>query len=72
MCHALDPNDVRFFSGSSHPELAEGIASYLSVPLEKTKSLPFSNDNLYVQLGASVRGRVVFIVQSLMAFCRSW
>jgi ribose-phosphate pyrophosphokinase len=66
MCHALDPKDVRFFSGSSHSELAEGIAAYLSVPLEKTKSLPFSNDNLYVQLGASVRGRVVFIVQSLV------
>ena len=25
----------------------------------------FSNDNLYIQLGASVRGRKVFIVQSL-------
>jgi ribose-phosphate pyrophosphokinase len=63
--HTLDSNDVRFFSGQSHPKLAEGIASYLGVPLDPTNFDRFSNDNLYVQLGASVRGRNVYIVQSL-------
>lgn len=62
----LDPNDVRIFSGSSHPELAADIAAYLGVPLEDTHFSRFSNDNLYIQLGASVRGRVVYIVQSLV------
>ncbi len=62
---AIDPSEVRFFSGSSHPQLASDIASYLSVPLDKTKITRFSNDNLYIQLGASVRSRTVFIVQSL-------
>jgi len=66
MCHTLDPNDVRVFSGCSHPVLAADIAAYLSVPLEKTLVRRFSNDNLYVQLGASVRARAVFIVQSLV------
>jgi ribose-phosphate pyrophosphokinase len=66
MCHVLDSNDVRFFSGSSHETLAGKIASYLSVPLEKTHVRRFNNDNLSVQLGASVRSRVVFIVQSLV------
>ncbi|MEJ5199441.1 MAG: ribose-phosphate pyrophosphokinase [Anaerolineae bacterium] len=66
MCHALHPNDVRFFSGRSHPALAAGIAAYLSVPLEHTCFRRFSNDNIYIQLGASVRGRSVFIVQSLV------
>ncbi|MCX7669359.1 MAG: ribose-phosphate pyrophosphokinase [Anaerolineae bacterium] len=66
MCHALQPNEVRFFSGRSHPALAASIAAYLSVPLEHTCFRRFSNDNLYVQLGASVRGRSVFIVQSLV------
>ncbi|MDQ1301476.1 MAG: ribose-phosphate pyrophosphokinae [Chloroflexota bacterium] len=66
MCHALDPNDVRVFSGRSHPELAANIAAYLATPLERTLVRRFSNDNLSVQLGASVRGRVVFIVQSLV------
>lgn len=61
----FDPNDVRIFSGNSNPALAGKIAEHLSVPLEKTIISRFSNDNLYVQLEASVRGRVVYIVQSL-------
>ncbi|MBN2548015.1 MAG: ribose-phosphate pyrophosphokinase [Anaerolineales bacterium] len=64
--HILDPNDVRFFSGRSHPRLASDIAAFLSVPLSSTHISHFSNDNLYIQLGASVRGRKVFIVQSLV------
>lgn len=63
--HALNANDVRIFSGESHPTLAAEIAEYLSVPLDPTYFSRFSNDNLYIQLGASVRGRIVFIVQSL-------
>jgi ribose-phosphate pyrophosphokinase len=61
----FDPSDVRFFSGSSHPQLAQEIAKELNVPLEITRFRRFSNDNLYIQLGASVRSRKVFIVQSL-------
>jgi len=61
----IDPSEVRFFSGSSHPQLAVDIARYLGVALDKTNITRFSNDNLYIQLGASVRSRAVFIVQSL-------
>lgn len=61
----IDPSDVRFFTGSSHPLLAKDIASYLNVPLDHTNIGRFSNDNLTIQLGASVRGRRVYIVQSL-------
>ena len=62
---SIDPSEVRFFSGSSNPQLAGDIAKRLGVPLEETRISRFSNDNLYVQLGASVRYRKVFIVQSL-------
>lgn len=62
---ALNPNDTRIFSGQSHRPLAKAIAAYLGLPLDKTKFKRFSNDNLYIQLSASVRGRAVFIVQSL-------
>lgn len=62
---ALDPNDVRVFSGRSHPQLAAGIARHLGVPLDTTRVSRFSNDNLFVQLEASVRSRAVFIVQTL-------
>ncbi len=61
----LDVNDVRFFSGRSNVPLAESITSYLGVPLEPTHFSKFSNDNLFIQLGASVRGRIVYVVQSL-------
>ncbi|MBI5297318.1 MAG: ribose-phosphate pyrophosphokinase [Chloroflexi bacterium] len=57
--------EVRFFSGSSNPHLAESIAAKLGVPLDETKITRFSNDNMYIQLGASVRYRRVYIVQSL-------
>lgn len=66
MQHTLNPEEVRIFSGSSHPTLAADIADYLSVPLDPTFVSRFSNDNLYVQLGSSVRGRVVHIIQSLI------
>jgi ribose-phosphate pyrophosphokinase len=62
----LEPSDVRIFSGRSNPELAQEIADKLSVPLEETHFSRFSNDNMYVQLGSSVRGRIVYIVQSLV------
>jgi ribose-phosphate pyrophosphokinase len=57
--------EVRFFSGNSNPQLAAKIASELGVPLDPTHISRFSNDNLYIQLEASVRNRVVYIVQSL-------
>ena len=62
----INPDDVRLFSGRSHPELAASIALHLGVPLETTHFSRFSNDNLYIQLGASVRSRAVYIVQSLI------
>ena len=62
---AIDPGEVRFFCGNSNPQLAARIVKHLGVPLEKTKIARFSNDNLYIQLGASVRSRQVFIIQSL-------
>ena len=65
MVATIDPGEVRFFSGSSNQPLANEIADYLGVPLDPTRTSRFSNDDLYIQLGASVRGRRVFVVQSL-------
>jgi ribose-phosphate pyrophosphokinase len=61
----ISASEVRFFSGSSNPQLAENIASKLGVPLDATHITRFSNDNLYIQLSATVRYRRVYIVQSL-------
>jgi len=61
----ISAGEVRFFSGSSNPQLAGKIASQLGVPMDGTHISRFSNDNLYIQLDASVRSRRVYIVQSL-------
>lgn len=61
----IPADQVRIFSGNSNPELARDIAAKLEVPLEDTHVSRFSNDDLYIQLGASVRYRRVYIVQSL-------
>lgn len=66
MSHILDSREVRIFSGRSHPRLAEQIAGNLGLPLTPTFFDKFSNDNLFVQLGDTVRCRSVFIVQSLI------
>jgi ribose-phosphate pyrophosphokinase len=62
----IDPNDVRLFAGRSHPQLAKEISKKLKIPLEETLVKRFSNDNMFIQLGASVRGRIVYILQSLV------
>lgn len=62
---SIPADQVRFFSGSSNRSLAENIARELGVPLDDTHITRFSNDNLYIQLGATVRYRRVYIVQSL-------
>lgn len=60
----IDPDGVRIFSGSANPALAEAIAQYLHVPLSPTRVRRYSDDNLSVQLGMTVRSRVVLLVQS--------
>ncbi len=63
--HTLNSDDIRIFSGSSNPALAADIADCIGVPLSETTINRFTNDNLYVQLGQSVRSRNVFLIQSL-------
>src|SRR5574338_1282153 len=65
MTKSIPSDKVRFFSGSSNPALAANIANELGVPLDETRVTRFSNDNLFIQLGATVRYRRVYIVQSL-------
>ena len=55
------------FAGSSNRPLAEAICRHLYVPLRPTTIARFSNDDLYIQLGESVRSKDVFIIQSLSA-----
>ncbi|XP_064401827.1 ribose-phosphate pyrophosphokinase 1-like [Halichondria panicea] len=58
------PN-IKLFTGNSNPELAQGIAIRLGLPeLSKVSVTKFSNKETCVEIGESVRGEDVYIVQS--------
>lgn len=58
-------NQYKIFSGSSHPALAEKISQYLNEPLGKVKLETFPDGEIFVQILENVRGRDVFVVQSI-------
>ncbi|DBA03461.1 TPA: hypothetical protein N0F65_002869 [Lagenidium giganteum] len=61
-CHEL-----KIFSGSSHFELADDIARRLGTRVGKMKLGRFADGEVQVQIGESVRGKDVYLVQSLAA-----
>jgi len=61
--------EIRVFSGSAHRGLAREICKTIGVPLLPSVTRRFSNDNLYVHLGVSVRQKRVFIIQPLTPPC---
>ncbi|KAM7365520.1 hypothetical protein PAMP_016440 [Pampus punctatissimus] len=57
------PNIV-LFSGSSHHDLSQKVADRLGLELGKVITKKFSNQETCVEIGESVRGEDVYIVQS--------
>ena len=58
--------EIVIFGGNAHPELADEICSYLSVPRSPVRTTRFANDCLQVQLQANCRERDVYIIQPLV------
>jgi ribose-phosphate pyrophosphokinase len=56
--------EMKVFSGSSHPELAGGIATHMGMPLGRLKVTRFSNENIKVKIEENVREADVFVIQS--------
>ncbi|XP_037824489.1 ribose-phosphate pyrophosphokinase 2 isoform X1 [Lucilia cuprina] len=61
--HSRMPN-IKVFSGTSHPDLAQRIVDRLGIDLGKVVTKKFSNLETCVEIGESVRGEDVYIVQS--------
>ncbi len=57
-------SDYKVFAGNAHTELAEEIASIMGKPLGKATVKKFSDGEISVNIGESVRGIDVYIVQS--------
>jgi len=55
---------LQVYSGRSHPELARDIADHLGITLGEANLKTFPNGEIKCQLGESVRGSDVFIIQT--------
>ncbi len=55
--------DIRIFSGTAHPKLAEEIVSYLGVRKSDTTVTQFPDGETFVKINENIRGRDIFIVQ---------
>ncbi|HEY2811072.1 MAG TPA: ribose-phosphate pyrophosphokinase [Rhabdochlamydiaceae bacterium] len=58
-------NSYMLFAGSSHPELAQQIAECLGVSLGKAQIETFPDGEIGVHILESVRGKDVFVMQSV-------
>lgn len=56
--------EIKLFSGNSNKALAEAIAKELSMELAEVEVGRFSDGEINVHIGETVRGRDVFIIQS--------
>lgn len=59
--------NIMIFTGNANPELAGDIAGFLNVPLGKISVGRFSDGEVMVEIEENVRGRDVFIIQSICA-----
>ncbi len=55
---------LELFSGRSHPELAEEIASHLNISLGEVFLKEFADGEIHCRYGQSIRGSDVFIIQT--------
>ena len=55
------------FAGNSNPRLAEAVAGNLRIPLGKAKVGRFSDGEVQIEILENVRGKDVFVLQSLCA-----
>lgn len=57
--------DVKLYAGRLYRDLGTEISQYIHSPLCSHEVKTFSNENIFVKLGASVRGQDVYLVQGM-------
>ncbi len=55
--------ELAIFGGSGNPALTQEICEYLGVPQSQAEIIDFPNENIFIRLRQSVRGRDVFVIQ---------
>jgi ribose-phosphate pyrophosphokinase len=56
---------MKIFAGRANVDFTQKICSYLQVPLGKSTVITFSEGNIYVKIEEKVRGKDVYIVQTI-------
>jgi ribose-phosphate pyrophosphokinase len=57
-------DQMTILGGNSNPELTREICAYVDIPPGRAEVFKFSNGNIFVRVGESVRENDVFVVQS--------
>jgi ribose-phosphate pyrophosphokinase len=57
-------SSMKLIAGNSNRPLAEGVASYLGIPLAKAQVKRFADMEIFVEIQENVRGEDVFVLQS--------
>jgi ribose-phosphate pyrophosphokinase len=58
-------DEVKIFGGSGSTKLARNICNYLNVEPGRSEILHFSEGNIFVSIDENVRGKKIYIVQSI-------
>ena len=62
--HGMAKTELRLFTGSAHPLLAQEIAEFLCVPMGQARLHRFADTEVSFQIDENIRGMDVFIVQA--------
>ena len=67
MSHGMARTELKLFTGSAHPLLAQEIAEFLCVPMGQCRLRRFPDTEVSFQIDENIRGTDVFIVQPTSA-----
>lgn len=57
-------DQLTVFGGNSNPQLTREVCDYIDIPPGRIDAFTFSNENIFVRIGESVRENDVFVIQS--------
>lgn len=61
----INNSKIDIFSGSTGKEFAKRMCDYIGTPLGKSDVIKFSDGNIFVKVGETVRDKDVYLVQSI-------
>lgn len=61
----VNSGEIKVFAGSTGRSFAEKICSYIGVEMGKAETITFSEGNIFVRIGETVRDKDVFLIQSI-------